>query len=154
MQRKKVLFNVCLVLILSLLPLLNVQAGRSKTINLDWHYVVPEGTGDPNALGDAIINVNAGRGTLCYDMTVYIYFITSEWPPTSTGIYKAPAGENGPLVVNLDPDWGPLGDSTVNGCLNIDNTLAHDIQKHPSQYYILVTDSSYPNGAIRGQLIR
>jgi len=134
--------------------LLNVQAGRSKTINLDWHQVVPSGSGDPNALGEAIINVNAGKGQLCYDMRVLIYYITSEWPPTSVGIYKAPAGENGSLIVNLDPAWGPLGDSTVSGCLNIDKTLARDIQKHPTQYYVLVTDSSYPDGAIRGQLIK
>ena len=154
MQRKKVLFSVCLVLILTLVPLLNIQAARSKMIYLDWHKVVPSGSGDPNALGEATINVNAGRSELCYDMRVFIYYITSEWPPTSAGIYKAPANENGPLVVDLDPAWGPLGDPTVSGCVNIDKTLAHDIQMHPTQYYVLVSDSSYPNGAIRGQLIK
>ena len=154
MQRKNVLFSVCLVLILSLVPLLSVQAGKSKLVYLDWHQVVPSGSGDPNAYGEATINVNAGQGQLCYDMRVLIYFITSEWPPTSTGIYRAPAGENGPLVVDLDPAWGPLGDSTVSGCLNIDKTLARDIQKHPTQYYVLVTDSSYPDGAVRGQLVK
>jgi hypothetical protein len=154
MRYKKVLFSVCLVVILSLVPLLNIQAAKSKTIYLDWHKVVPAGSGDPNAYGEATITINPGKSTLCYNMRVLIYFITSEWPPTSAGIYAAPAGENGPLVVNLDPNWGPLGDSYVNGCLTIDNSLAHDIQKHPTQYYILVTDSSYSDGAIRGQLIK
>ncbi|MEJ2757578.1 MAG: CHRD domain-containing protein [Anaerolineales bacterium] len=154
MQRKTVLFSVCIVLILALIPLSTVQAGRSKTIYLDWHQVVPAGTGDPNAYGNATINVNAGRGELCYDLRVLIYFITSEWPPTSTGIYKAPAGENGPLIVDLNPAWGPLGDSTVSGCIHIDKALAHDIQKNPTQYYVLVTDSSYPDGALRGQLVK
>ena len=154
MKRQKVLLSVCLVLIMSLVPLLNVQAASSKTIYLTWQNVVPAGSGDPNALGEATINVNAGKAELCYDMRVFIFFITSDWPPTSTGIYKAPADKNGPLVVDLNPAWGPLGDANVSGCVNIDKTLAHDIQKHPSQYYILVTDSSYPNGAIRGQLIR
>jgi len=154
MQRKNMYLSICLVLILSLVPLLSVQAGRSKQIYLDWHNVVPAGSGDPNAYGEATINVNAGRGQLCYDMRVLIYYITSEWPPTSTGIYKAPAGQNGPLVVNLNPAWGPLGDPTVTGCININKTLAHDIQKHPTQYYVLVTDSSYPDGAVRGQLVK
>ena len=154
MQRKTVLFSVFLVLLLSVIPLSNVQAGRSKSIILDWHEVVPAGSGDPNAYGNATINVNAGRSELCSDLRVLIYFITSEWPPTSTGIYKAPAGENGPLVVDLDPAWGPLGDSTVSGCVNINKTLAHNIQKHPTQYYVLVTDSSYPDGALRGQLVK
>ena len=154
MKRNKVLFIVSLMLILSLVPLLNVQAGRSKLIYLDWHQVVPTGSGDPNALGEVTINVNAGRGELCYDMRVFIYFITSDWPPTSAGIYKAAVGQNGPLVVDLNPAWGPLGDSNVSGCVNIDKTLARDIQKYPTQYYVLVTDSSYPDGAIRGQLIK
>ena len=154
MQRKNVLFSVCLMLILSLVPLFNVQAGKSKLLYLDWHQVVPSGSGDPNAYGEATINVNAGQGQLCYDMRVLIYFITSEWPPTSAGIYRAPAGENGPLVVDLDPAWGPLGDPTVSSCLNIDKTLAHDIQKHPTQYYVLVTDLSYPDGAVRAQLAK
>jgi len=154
MQRKNVLFSVCLVLILLLVPLFNVQAGKSKLIYLDWHQVVPSGSGDPNAYGEATLNVNAGRGQFCYDMRVLIYFITSEWPPTSAGIYRAPFGENGPLVIDINPAWGPLGDPTVSGCLNIDKTLAHDIQKHPTQYYILVTDTSYPNGAVRAQLVK
>jgi len=154
MNRKSLLFGVCLVLIVSLIPLSNVQAGRSKSITLDWHQVVPYGSGDPNAYGDATISVNVGQGQLCYDLRVLIYFITSEWPPTSTGIYKAPAGENGPLVVDLNPAWGPLGDTTVSGCINIGKALARDIQQHPTQYYVLVTDSSYPDGALRGQLVK
>ena len=80
MQRKKVLFSVCLVLILTLVPLLNIQAARSKMIYLDWHKVVPSGSGDPNAYGEATIDVNPGKGQLCYDMRVLIYFITPENP--------------------------------------------------------------------------
>jgi len=97
---------------------------------------------------------NAGHAQICYWIRVFIYLSGSEWPPTSAGIYHAPLGENGPLVVDLNPDWGPLGDDNVNGCVNIENSLAHDIQRHPAQYYLLLTDESYPDGAARAQLAK
>jgi hypothetical protein len=37
-----------LVFMLALISIINVQAAASKTIYLDWHAVVPAGSGDPN----------------------------------------------------------------------------------------------------------
>jgi hypothetical protein len=154
MRYKHLLVGICLVLILALVPVMNARAGRQQILYLDWHQVVPSGSGDPNMFGDATINANAGRGELCYTMRVYIYYGTSDWPPTSAGIYKAPYGSNGPLVIDLQPDWGPLSQPSVSGCLNIDKALAHDIQRRPARYYLLVADSSYPEGAARAQLTK
>lgn len=154
MKHKNLLIGVCLVLILALAPIINVEARKSKLLYLHHHEVVPSGTGDPNMFGEATIDVNAGHAQICYWMRVFIYAGFDEWPPTSAGIYNAPAGQNGPLVVDLNPDWGPLGEPTVSGCVNIDKDLAHDIQRRPSQYYLLLTDQSYPAGAARAQLVQ
>jgi hypothetical protein len=78
--------------------------------------------------------------------------ILFEWPPTGATIHQAPAGEKGPVVFDLKPQFGPLGDSHVSACLNISKDLAHAIQKNPSQYYVLVTAEDYPDGAARAQL--
>lgn len=155
LKYKNLLVTICLVLILALVPVLNAQAGASqKTLYIDWHNVVPSGSGDPNMLGDGTITVNAGKAQICYDLRIFIYFGTSDWPPTSIGIYNAPVGENGPLVADLNPVWGSLGTPNISGCVNVSSTLAHNIQKHPADYYVLVTDSSYPDGAARAQLKR
>lgn len=151
-ETQEVIVSVWLVLILAVVPAISAQAGRSKSVHLDWRQVVPSGSGDPNMLGEATIDVNPGQAQLCYTMRVFIYYGTSDWPPTSAGIYKAPFGENGPLVADLNPAWGPLGQPNVSGCLNIGSALAHDIQRNPTQYYLLLTDTSYSNGAARAQL--
>lgn len=155
MQYKKLLVSMGLVLILALVPVLNAQAGSSqKILYLDWHNVVPAGSGDPNMLGDGYITINAGQAQICYDLRIFVYFGTSDWPPTSIGIYNAPAGLNGPLVADLNPAWGSYGTPNISGCASISSALAHKIQKNPSDYYVLVTDSAYPDGAVRAQLKR
>ena len=151
MKYKLLFLSAGLLVILVLISAVKVEAGSAKTLYLDWRQVVPAGSGDPNMFGEATVSVNGGQGRLCYTLRVFLYPGT-DWPPTGAGIYKAVAGTNGPLVVDLHPDFssGP----TTNGCLNINSTLAQDIQRNPARYYVLVTDSSHPEGAARAQLTR
>ena len=141
------------VVMLALVTVINVQAAASKTIYLDWHTVVPAGSGDPNMFGDGTVSVNAGQAQICYNLRVFVYpGDGSNWPPLSTGIYRAAAGSNGPLVVDLHPDFssGP----NASGCVGVSSNLAHNIQKNPSGYYLLVTSINHPAGAVRAQLAR
>lgn len=153
MKQKNLLLCLGFVLVLALLSVANVQAAASKTIYLDWNAVVPAGSGDPNMFGDGTVSVNAGQAQICYNLRVFVYpGDGSNWPPTSTGIYQAAAGSNGPLVVDLHPDFS--SGATASGCVDISSTLAHNIQKNPSSYYILVTSINRPDGAARAQLVR
>ena len=150
MKHKNQFVWVGFVLILALISVIGVQAASPKTLYLDWRQVVPAGSGDPNMFGEATINVNGGQARLCYTMRVFLYPAT-DWPPTGASIHKAPSGSNGPLVADLHPDFSP---DTTSGCVNIGSTLAHDIQRNPAQYYLLITDASHPEGAARAQLTK
>jgi hypothetical protein len=152
--KQKTLY-LCLgfVLMLALFSAINVQAAAAKTIYLTSQAVVPAGSGDPNVFGDGTVSVNAGKTQICYNLRVFVYpGDGSNWPPTSTGIYQGVAGSNGPLVVDLHPDFssGP----NVSGCVGVSSTLAHNIQRNPSRYYILVTSINHPDGAVRAQLVK
>ena len=154
-NRKQIHLLLCLgfVFMLALLTVINAQAAASKIIYLDWHAVVPAGSGDPNMFGDGTVSVHAGQSRICYDLRVFVYpGDGSNWPPQSTGIYEAVAGSNGPLVVDLHPDFssGP----EVSGCVAISSSLAHSIQRNPTRYYLLVTSINHPEGAARAQLVR
>lgn len=154
-NRKHTYLLLCLgfVVILALNSVTTGQAAASKTLYLDWHNVVPAGSGDPNMFGDGTLSVNAGQAQICYNLRVFVYpGDGSNWPPASTGIYQAAAGSNGPLVADLHPDFssGP----NASGCVRVSSTLAHNIQKNPSGYYILVTSINHPEGAVRAQLVR
>ena len=141
-----------IMLILAMVFVSGAQAGRPQNLILDWRQVVPSGSGDPNMDGMATIDVNPGQAELCYTLRVFIY--ASFFPPTGATINRAPIGENGPVVVDLHPDFGPIGQPDTSGCLTINSSLAHDIQSHPTQYYLLVTDTDYPDGAARAQLTK
>ena len=153
LKEKSLLLCLVLVFLLALISVVNVQAAAPKTIYLDWHNVVPASSGDPNMFGDGTVSVSAGQARICYDLRVFVYpGDGSNWPPPSTGIYQGAAGSNGPLVVDLNPDFsaGP----EVSGCVGISSTLAHKIQRNPSRYYLLVTSINHPDGAVRAQLVR
>lgn len=152
--RQKVLYlPLGFVLLLTLVSVMDVQAGASETFYLSHHNVVPAGSGDPNMFGDATIGINAGKSQICYELRVFVYPADgSNWPPQSTGIYRAEAGSNGSRVVDLNPDFssGP----NASGCIRVSSTVAHNIQKDPTGYYLLVTSIKYPDGAVRGQLVK
>ena len=153
MKQGKLFIGLGVVLLLALFQVVGAQAGASKTINLSWHNVVPSGSGDPNMFGDGTVSINAGKAQICYSLRVFVYPSDgSNWPPASTGIYQAEAGSNGPLVVDLRPDFssGP----NVSDCVDISSTLAHNIKQNPSSYYILITSIKHPDGAVRAQLVR
>ena len=150
MKHKNLLIVMGFVLILALISVISVQAAGPKTLYLDWRQVVPAGSGDPNMFGDATVNANGGQARLCYTLRVFLYPAT-DWPPTGASIHKAPSGSNGPLVLALGPDFSS---EITSGCLNISSALAHDIQRNPAQYYLLVTDTSHPEGAARVQLTK
>lgn len=152
-RRKNLVICLGFVLILALLSVINVQAAASKTIYLTSQAVVPAGSGDPNMFGDGTVSIHAGQSQICYNLRVFVYpGDGSNWPPVSTGIYQAAAGSNGPLIVDLQPDFssGP----GVSGCVGISSRLAHEIQRNPSRFYILVTSINHPDGAVRAQLVK
>jgi hypothetical protein len=152
-KEKSLILCLGLLLILTLISAANVQAAASKTIYLDWHNVVPAGSGDPNMFGDGTVSVNAGKSLICYSLRVFVYPSDgSNWPPAGTGIYEAPAGTNGPLVVDLHADFSSGPNAT--GCLGVSSSIAHNIQRNPSGYYLLVTSIKHPEGAVRAQLVK
>ena len=152
-QWRKLLLGLGLVLMLALMSVISAQAAAAKTIYLTSQAVVPAGSGDPNMFGDGTVSINVGKAQICYNLRVFVYpGDGSNWPPVSTGIYQGVAGSNGPLVIDLHPDFsaGP----TVSGCVGISSALAHDIQRSPSRYYLLVTSINHPAGGVRAQLVK
>jgi CHRD domain len=115
---------------------------------LGGNEVSPEGVanaGDPDGRGSATVLI---RGTtLCFGITV-----DGIEKPTLAHIHQAPAGENGPIVVDfIPPANGNPGASSR--CLhNLDEELLKQIQEHASGFYVNVHNDPYPAGAVRGQL--
>ena len=135
-------------------------AGHSNTVleaNLDGRSEVATNAtnkrlvGDPNGRGEAyVFGIDGDATTLCYVLTV-----DKIAPATAAHIHEGPAGENGPVVVNLAaPADGNAADCLTEGETGKfvgDQTVA-DILADPQDYYVNVHNAEFPGGAIRGQL--
>jgi len=135
-------------------------AGHTNTVleaDLDGRSEVATGAadmrlvGDPDGRGEVyVFGIDGDPTTLCY-----VLLVDKIAPATAAHIHEAPAGTNGPVVVNL----AAPGDGNAADCLTEDEagkfvggqTVA-DILANPSDYYVNVHNADYPGGALRGQL--
>jgi hypothetical protein len=88
--------------------------------------------------------VKPGQRTVCYELSV------SGIAPAAAAHVHAPAGENGSIVVHLEPST----DCNSGGCASVDRALAKNIIKDPSLYDVNVHNANVPNGAVRGAALQ
>ena len=97
------------------------------------------GTGDADGYGYASLFIDDQALTIGWDFSVYNIAL----PLTAAHIHFAPAGSNGPVVVDFA--------GQLNGVGHYDADLA-SVLANPANYYINLHNSEYGTGAIRGQL--
>jgi hypothetical protein len=117
-----------------------------------------DGAGDPNAKGTASFLV-ADEQTLCYG-----FAIRGADEPNAVHIHRGTAGENGDIVIPFDnppkDDAGqPAGDpGASSGCKVLEQQSERDALRriliNPRGYYVNIHTTSFPDGAVRGQLGR
>ncbi len=104
------------------------------------------GPGALTSIGSAAVQVDQGRGMVCY-----VLHVVNTDPPTAAHIHEGTVDVAGPVVV---PFNAPTGENS-NGCVsNVDSSLVSRIVNNPSGFYVNVHTSDFPDGAARGQLGR
>ena len=123
------------------------HGGRSFTTAMTQEVTqTPVWSGDADGTGEALLTVNAGKGEVCWVITVSNITL----PATASHIHQAAPGIRGPIVIALSaPD--ATGKST--GCTSgVSRALLQQILETPEAFYANVHTSDYPAGAVRGQL--
>ena len=118
------------------------HGGRELTADMTGGAEAPA-PGDPDGTGTAVLTVNAGRGQVCFELTV-----ADIDPATAAHIHEAPAGEPGPVVVTLDAPT----DGMSAGCVTANRSVIRSILQSPEDFYVNVHNADFPGGAVRGQL--
>ncbi|MFN2442275.1 MAG: CHRD domain-containing protein, partial [Thermoanaerobaculia bacterium] len=99
------------------------------------------GPGDGDGLGFADFVLNGT--TLEYSIAVF-----NIESPTAMHIHIGERGEPGGVIVGFPPFTG-----NVNvGSLEISQSLATSLTESPTDFYLNVHNTSFPNGAVRGQV--
>ena len=141
-------------------------AGHTNTLleaNLTGRAeVAPDGTkglvGDPNGRGSAyVFGIDGDPTTLCYVLEVDKIAELDQAPGNGRAahIHAGAKGTNGPVEVNLAwPQDGQAADCLTEGEAGkgLDPGEVQRILANPSEYYVNVHNTEFPNGAIRGQL--
>lgn len=117
--------------------------GRTLFTLADGRQEVP-GPGDPNGYGFIKVKAQPEKGKLCVSGK-----IRNIEPATAAHIHEAPRGQAGPVVVNLPT---PNERGHINGCVDAPKDILEDIVRDPSDYYFNAHNTTYPGGAVRGQL--
>jgi len=112
---------------------------------------------DPDGSAKATIHVDVNGGQVCFEIKNF----KDTGAPNRGHIHKAPAGQNGPIVVPFfelvgqaaDPRNDQLESGRISDCVAVsDHALLADIVANPDQYYVNVHNARFPAGSMRCQL--
>lgn len=109
---------------------------------MDGRQEVPRG--DRDGRGTARITTDAGRGRVCYRISL------RRVGSVSAGhIHRGERGKAGPVVVELfaKASRQPRGCAT-----GVSKATIRRIERNPDDFYVNVHNKRYPMGAVRGQL--
>lgn len=125
--------------------------------------------GEPGASGTATLRVNSELDVICWDVTVRGVEGPLEGDLSGMRIREAPAGFDGPSRLAVPDPEGDTARRTGSGCAQgpfvsgvegpdgedtgAEFTLA-DLEANPAAYSWDVRTAAFPQGAIRGQLVR
>lgn len=114
--------------------------GQAEISNVQTTHSV----GDRDGSGQVRLSVDPARKQVCYDFTV-----SKLATPLMAHIHKGPRPRNGPSVITLFTGSG--GD--LNDCVMWTEKRLAEIVANPSNFYVNLYTTEYPDGALRGQLV-
>ncbi len=105
------------------------------------------GPGVEGGTGVATVIVHPSQSRLCFSIAVE----GIELPAVAAHVHVGSPDVAGPVVVGLTP---PDAAGSSAGCVTADPALLRAIKRAPWAYYVNVHTTSFPAGAVRGQLHR
>jgi hypothetical protein len=101
--------------------------------------------GSANGFANATLSISGSQGTLDV-ATIGLANITG------VSLFQGNLGTNGPLIVTFTDVNHPFVNGRFHGTVILDSGAVNAIPANPQNYYLLITTSGLPSGAVRGQL--
>jgi len=138
-----------LVLLISFVLVISFVVASQEAKNDGFVTTTLSGANEVNRLGDADgagvfrFTVKSQGRQLCYELST-----TGVATATSATVNEGDSFSDGNVVVALTPP----ANGRSQGCISVKADFLTDIAANPSRYYVNVSNTEFPNGAIRGQL--
>jgi CHRD domain len=107
---------------------------------------VVSSTGDRDGYAEAEVSIANNLDQICYD----INNVRNLGAITSVSLNRAPMGQTGPVVLR----FREANEGGWKNCVKRSEWLEANLEWRPGNYYVQISTTEYPNGAVRGQLIR
>ena len=101
------------------------------------------GTGDPHASGSVKLTVMPIERQICF-----VFSLHGVDSPLMAHVHHGQRLHNGPPIVSLFTGPG----APTHGCAQANTGQLADMITDPSDYYVTLASTDYPDGALRGQL--
>src|SRR4029079_856923 len=98
--------------------------------------------------GNATVTFDASR----QNATITITVTKLGSPINNFHIHEAPAGTNGPVVVDIIGMGGQFVNGTMTGTFAVSPAVAQRMLQTPAGFYVNVHTTQFSGGAVRGQL--
>lgn len=96
-------------------------------------------SGDQDGSGYVWIELNQGKGTICYEMAV-----RNTGPVSNLRLVELSSGKSVALLLN---DVG-----TTSDCITVDKQVIRQVRRNAEAYGVVVGTSQYPQAALSGEL--
>lgn len=103
-------------------------------------------SGDRDGFAQAEVSIANELDQICYDINDIRNLATI----TSVSINRGMRGQTGPSVLRFET----ANEGGWKGCVKRSEWLEDKLEFQPGKYYVQVSTTDFPNGAIRGQLSR
>jgi hypothetical protein len=146
-MRKRLIVGVVAVAVALAIPMLAVGA-TGITGHLTGSEVVNPNGGDPDGSANITMRVNRVKGRVCFVLT----YKKLSGHVTGAFLHKGAEGDIArPIVTLFEGDHA----SPVQACVHdLRDRIVKRLKRKPQAHYVDVDTSTYPDGAVRGQLSR
>jgi hypothetical protein len=118
---------------------------ETQRANLRGAEVVSS-SGDRDGYAEAEVSIANNLDQICYD----INNARNLGPITSVSLNRGRMGQTGPVVLR----FREANEGGWKNCVKRSEWLEANLEWRPGNYYVQISTTEYPNGAVRGQLIR
>lgn len=150
MTTKIALAAACAASTLALAGCATLEEGVAEALNTTYRANLTGaqevGAGDPDGSGQAEITIEDNFDQVCWDISN----VRNIAAVTAAHIHVGARGVNGPPVFTLTKS----NEGTWKGCSEGAEWTQDRIEGDPERFYVNLHTADYPNGAIRGQLMR